>query len=108
MPGFNGTGPKGRGSSTGWGRGPYGAGLRKGSSRSRGQRFRGRGQPPIMSLGGPPRWRYGPWGFGISVSGRRTGYVSPKDEAEALRELAAYLQSELEAIQRRLAELERS
>jgi hypothetical protein len=42
------------------------------------------------------------------VSGRRTGYASPQDEAAALREEAAYLQGELEAIQRRLAEMENS
>lgn len=110
MPGFDGTGPRGQGSGTGWGRGPCGAGLRRGFGRSRGQRFRGRGweQPPIMSFGGPPRWGYGPWGFGVSVSGRRTGYASPQDEAAALREEAAYLQDELEAIQRRLAEMEGS
>lgn len=108
MPGFNGMGPRGQGSGTGWGRGPCGAGLRRGSGRSRGQRFRGWGQPPIISLGGPPRWGYGPWGFGISGSGRKTGYASPQDEAAALREEAAYLQGELEAIQRRLAEMEGS
>ncbi|RJR39600.1 MAG: hypothetical protein C4567_11845 [Deltaproteobacteria bacterium] len=110
MPNFDAKGPRGQSSGTGWGRGPCGAGLRRGSARSRGQRFhgRGRGQPVITSLGGPPRWGYGPWGFGISVSSKKTGYVSPKDEAEALRELAAYLQSELEAIQRRLAEMEHS
>ena len=110
MPGFNGTGPKGQGSGTGWGRGPCGAGLRRGSGRSRGQRFRGSrwGQPPITSLGGPPRWGYGPWGFGASVSGWTPGYVSPRDEAEALREIAAYLQGELEAVQRRLAAMEGS
>jgi hypothetical protein len=108
MPGFDGTGPRGQGSGSGWGRGPCGGGLRQGPGRSRGQRFRGRvwGQRSLMGLGGPPRWGYGPWGFGISVSGRKTGYASPQDEAAALREEAAYLQGELEAIQRRLAKME--
>jgi hypothetical protein len=108
MPGFNGTGPKGQGSGTGWGRGPCGAGLRRGPGSSRGQRLRGRGQAPITSLGGPPRWGYGPWGFGVSVSSRRTGYASSQDEAAALREEAAYLEGELEAIKRRLGAMENS
>jgi len=108
MPGFDSTGPRGRGAGTGWGRGPCGAGLRKGSGRSRDQRFRsrGRGQPSVMSLGGPPPWGSGPWGFGFPVSGKKIRYVSRKDETQALRELVASLQSELETIQRRLAELE--
>jgi hypothetical protein len=108
MPGFNGTGPRGQGSGSGWGRGPCGAGMRRGANRGRGQRFRGRGwgQSPFISLGGPPRWGYGPWGFGVSVSTRKTGYASPEDEAAALREEAAYLEGELEAIKRRLAEME--
>lgn len=103
MPGFNGTGPRGQGSGTGWGRGPCGAGKRRGSARRRSW-----GQPPITGLGGPPRWGYGPWGFGVSISGRRSGYASPENEAEALREAAAYLKGELDAIQKRLAELEAS
>jgi len=61
-----------------------------------------------MSLGGPPRWGYGLWGFGISVSGRKTGYSSRREEAEALRKEEAYLKDELDAIQKRLAELEGS
>jgi hypothetical protein len=110
MPGFDRTGPWGRGPRTGWGRGLCGAGFRRTSGSGRGQGFRGRGwwPPPIMSLGGPPRWGYGPWGFGISVSGRRAGYASPEDEITALREEAAYLEGELEAIKRRLAEMESS
>lgn len=107
MPGFNRTGPRGQGPGSGWGLGPCGAGRRRGPNRG-GQSFGGRSwwQPPIMSFGGPPRWGYGPWGFGISISGRRTGYGSPQDEAAALREEAAYLEGELETIRRRLAELE--
>jgi len=62
----------------------------------------------MMSLGGPPRWGYGPWRFRASGAERPPGYASPWDEAEALREEAAYLQSELEAVQRRLAEIEKS
>jgi len=83
--------------------------MRRGTGRSRGHGFRGRGWwglSPFISLGGPPRWGYGPWGFGVSMSSRKTGYASPQDEAAALREEAAYLQGELEAIQRRLAALE--
>ena len=110
MPGFDSTGPWGRGPGSGWGRGPCGAGFRRMSGRNRGQGYRGRGwwQPPIMSLGGPPRWGYGPWGYGVSVSSRRAGYPSPEDEAAALREEAAYLEGELETIKRRLAEMEGS
>jgi prefoldin subunit 5 len=33
-------------------------------------------------------------------------YGTPQDEAQALKKEAAYLQSEMEALQRRLAELE--
>jgi hypothetical protein len=110
MPGFDASGPGGRGPGSGWGRGPCGAGFRRGPGRSRGQGLRGGGwgRPPFSGLGGPPRWGYGPWGFGASVAGWRPGNASPRDEAEALRELAAYLQGELEAIQRRLAEMEGS
>jgi hypothetical protein len=76
----------------------------------RGQGFRGRGwkQNPLLSFGGPPRWGYGPWGFGISLSGRKRGYAAPEEEAAALREEAAYLEGELEAIKRRLAAMEGS
>jgi hypothetical protein len=108
MPDFNGTGPKGRGPGAGRGRGPGGAGLRNSSGGGRGQRLCGRdwGQSASISLGGPPRWGNGPWGFGISMSGRRSGYASALDEVMALREIEAYLQDELAAIQKRLAELE--
>lgn len=108
MPGFNSTGPKGQGPSTGRGLGPCGAGLRRGSGGSRGQRLCGRnwGQSSFIILGGPPRWGYGPWGFGISTSSWRSGYASAQDEAAALRDEEEYLKGELEAIQKRLAELE--
>jgi hypothetical protein len=91
MPGFNGSGPQGQGPGTGWGRGPCGAGLRRGFGR------RGGG--------------FGRWGNDFpAASGtlwsRGAGYASRPDEAEARRAEKAYLQGELEAIQKRLAELE--
>ena len=108
MPGFNDTGPKDQRPGAGRGRGPCGAGLRRGPGCSRGQRWcgRDRGQSSFITLGGPPRWGYGPWGFGISASGRMTGYASPQDEAAALRDEEAFLKGELEDIQKRLAELD--
>jgi hypothetical protein len=80
MPGFARSQGSGSGSGGSQGRGLYGAGLRQGTVHSRGW-----GEPPIISRWGPPRWGHDPWGFGISVSGRRTGHAPRRNEAEALR-----------------------
>ena len=53
---------------------------------------------------GPPPWEFGPWGpAGYEYT---PPYESPQEEVEALKEEEAYLRSELEAIQKRLAQLE--
>jgi hypothetical protein len=86
MPGLNGTGPRGQGPGSGWGMGPCGAGRRRGFACGMGRRD----------------WGGGPWGFGRGSP----VYGSPQDETQALKEEAAYLQGELEAVHRRLSELE--
>jgi hypothetical protein len=102
MPGFDGTGPRGQGPGSGWGMGPCGAGGRRGFSRGMG-RGMGRG------AWGRPRWGWGAWG-GYGPFGPGGGPISgtPQEEAQALKEQAASLQGELEAVQRRIAELEGS
>jgi hypothetical protein len=98
MPGFDGTGPRGQGPGTGWGLGPCGAGRRRGIGRGI-----GRG-----GWGGRPRWGWRAWGYGPLGPGAGPMYGAPQDEAQALKDEEAYLKGELEAIQRRLAELESS
>ena len=93
MPGFDGKGPRGLGSGTGGGRGPCGAGLRRGAGRRRGGGY-GRGGSAYQGPGGP-------------MSAQGTGYAPGLDETEARRDEKAYLEGELEAIQKRLAELEK-
>jgi hypothetical protein len=92
MPGVNGGGPRGQGSDTGWGRGPCGAGLRRG--------FGCRG-------GGFGRRDYDSPKAGSALSARGTTYASRLDETEASPDEKAYLEGELAAIQKRLAELDR-
>jgi hypothetical protein len=103
MPGFNGTGPSGQGPGTGWGQGPCGVGRRKGFSRFA---RRDRGFQPLVGERGRPRWGRRAYGYRSFGPGEGPGYRASQDEAQALKEKAACLQSELEAIQRRLAELE--
>jgi hypothetical protein len=119
MPGFDATGPRGWGPGTGWGRGPCGAGLRRGFVGGWGQGFFGRGGGrgfgrAMWGCGsrgfawgswGGPRWGYGPWVFGPSGPGGAYGYESPQNKIQALKEEAG-LRSELEALQKRIAELE--
>ena len=92
MPGNNATGPKGQGPGTGGGRGPCGAGLRRGAGRQ---------------SGGLGRWGCDFSGTGGARNIRGSGYASRLDETEARRDEKAYLEGELEAIQKRLAELDR-
>jgi hypothetical protein len=55
---------------------------------------------------GRPRWGRGSYGSSpFGVGGPGSG-AAPQDEAQALKEEQAYLQGELDAIQKRLAELE--
>jgi len=114
MPGFNATGPRGQGPGTGWGMGPCGAGGRRGSGRGMGYgmgRGMGRGAWGGGAWGfgrgawGRPRWGWG--GYGPFGSGGGPVYGSQQDEAQALKEEAASLQAELEAVHKRLAELEK-
>jgi Family of unknown function (DUF5320) len=84
MPGYDATGPWRRGPGTGWGRGQgWGAG------------FGGFGF----------RRGYGPFGYGPYSSGS-VAAGSLTDDAAALRAAADSLKSELEAVQKRLQELE--
>lgn len=101
MPGFDGTGPRGQGPGSGWGMGPCGAGRRRGFGRGFG-RGMGRG------AWGRPRWGQRTYGYGPFGAGGPGYEAAPQDEAQALKEEQAYLQGELEALQRRLAELESS
>jgi hypothetical protein len=108
MPGFDETGPRESRWGAGWGRGPCGAGLRRGATRGRRQGFRCRswGQPPAVRLwGGPPRWGNGPWWFGSNDTARTASYATSQEETAALKAEAARLQKELEAINKRLLEL---
>jgi len=105
MPSFDATGPWGRGPGTGWGRGSCGAGLRRQRGRSRAfGRSAGR-QVPVMRPWSRPFWGYGPWWFGFYGPKGAAASASPQDEAAALRKEEASLKGELEAIQKRLAEL---
>ena len=57
---------------------------------------------------GRPHWGWRAFGYGpFGVGGPGYG-AAPQDEAQFLKEEQAYLQSELEAIQKRLAELQGS
>jgi hypothetical protein len=104
MPGYDGTGPMGAGPGTGWGLGPCGAGRRRGISRSMGRGARGFGRGAY----GRPRWGWRAFGYGPFGPGGPGGPGSgaaPQDEARLLKEREAYLQEELETVQKRLGEL---
>lgn len=98
MPGFNGRGPSGQGPGTGWGRGPCGLGMRRGAG--------GRRPWGMENYGGRPRWGYGFGAYGSPGPASTGGYAPRLNEAEALRNEEASLRNELEAVQKRLAELE--
>lgn len=103
MPRFDGTGPFGNGP-MGKGMGPCGAGRRSGFGSGLGRSSRGACYYP----GGwnRPRWSWGPGGGGYAAPQWGSGYVPSQDEAQALKQEVSYLQNELEAIQKRLAEIE--
>jgi hypothetical protein len=105
MPGLDGTGPRGQGPGSGWGMGPCGAGRRRGFALGMGGGAWG-GRPWGFGRGicGRPRWGWG--GYSPFGPGGGQAYGSPQDETQALKEEAAYLQGELEAVHRRLSELE--
>ena len=112
MPGFDATGPRGMGPGTGWGRGPCGAGLRRGAGRSGSRGFGsgtfGWGQRGPGWRGAGSRLRYGARGLGSFETAEASASGIPQDEVKTLREEEAYLKRELETVQQRLAALENS
>ena len=109
MPDFDGSGPAGGGPMTGWGRGNCNPGASYGFERSgsrRGVGFgygRGRGYRHMFWETGLPRWARRPSDW----SGRyfEPGY-SRDDEVRMLQEEAEALKGDLNAIERRMGELE--
>jgi hypothetical protein len=104
MPGFDGTGPRGIGSGSGWGRGPCAAIRRQGFRRDFTQPLLG--QRSQTGSWGRPCWgrRYIS-GFG-GPGQAAGGYEAPVDEVQSLKERQACLQEELVAIQNQLERLE--
>jgi hypothetical protein len=125
MPGFDGTGPAGMGPMTGGGRGLcnpswvspgwspgyYGSGFGRGYGRGpgfgRGLGFgRGRGYGRGFGWRGaypPPGGWYGPT-YGPGFGGPYN--VQPEDEIRGLQNEAKYMKDELDAINKRIEELE--
>ncbi len=120
MPGFDRTGPMGMGPMTGGGRGlcnpsvPYGRSYFSGGFRPwfGGGRSRGRGRRHWYRATGLPGWmRFGQVGPGVYPGGYQWGYppVSPytkEQETGLLKDQAAALKNELDAIDSRLRDLE--
>jgi len=126
MPGYDGSGPRGFGPMTGWGRGycnpggrPAGMAPGRGAGFGRGGWSRGfrRGGGPGSGWGGGFGRGYGAagrgygaagWGYGPPAApyGGEPYGMSPEREAGYLREEAEAIREELEAVQRRIAELE--
>ncbi len=117
MPGFDGTGPMGAGPMTGGGRGmcnpgerPYafgGRGFRQGFGAGFGPGFgRGRG----YGRGYGRRWAYPPagepYGAAYEASYANPYVMKPEDEINVLRNEAGYIKEELDAIHKRIEELE--
>ncbi len=93
MPGFDGTGPMGYGSMTGWGQGPCGRGRRGFAGRRGGAGYgagSGRGR-----RGGGFGWQAAPMGT-----------VNEQDNADYLRRRAEVLEEELAETRRVLSEME--
>ena len=121
MPGGDRTGPEGRGPMTGRGAG-YCAGYnvpgymnqaaRGGFGMGRGGwgRGRGRGWRNMYYATGLPGWmRYGrapAWGVAPPMYGPQPPEMTGEQEAEYLKSQAEYLGEELEAIKKRISELE--
>ncbi len=93
MPGYDGTGPMGYGSMTGWGKGPCGRGRR-----GLGSRRGGSGNGPAFGGGR----RKGGFGWQAAVMGP----VSEQDTADYLRRRAEVLEEELTETRRVLKEME--
>ncbi|MEW6665837.1 MAG: DUF5320 domain-containing protein [Thermodesulfobacteriota bacterium] len=122
MPGFDGTGPMGAGPMTGGGRGfcnpayagygaRYGGGFSYGPGYGRGRGFRGgsgRGRGYVRGSG----WRafYPTWSAGRGPAygpayGNPYG-MNPQDELQVLRDQADAIKNDLDAISKRIQELE--
>jgi hypothetical protein len=67
----------------------------------------GRGAPGVGAgeAGGPPPWAFDPYGPGPYW--QEAPYESPQEEIAALKDQEASLRGEIEATQKRLAELEK-
>lgn len=112
MPGFDRTGPRGQGPLTGGGRGYCGSGRAGLGDRGYGV---GRGGAPWgggrgRCWGGGGRGRWGGGGQGPGGGGRggwNRALPVPGDEREALRAEAADMEARLQAVQARLAELDK-
>ncbi|HEY75668.1 MAG TPA: DUF5320 domain-containing protein [Thermoflexia bacterium] len=79
----------------GWRHG-WGRGWRRGWSRRR-----------AGGWGGGWRWRYGYHATGVPPTDPFAGPPTPEQEVDLLRDRAEWLKGQLEAIERRIAELER-
>ena len=105
MPGFNGMGPRGEGAMTGGGRGycavPAGTGRSFGFGSGAGRGF-GRGVGRGFGRG---------YGRGVGFRGNAVDYaydmpaITPQQEAEMLKSQVQAMQSEVNAINKRLEEL---
>jgi hypothetical protein len=90
MPGFNGTGPAGRGPGTGGGFGPCRTNYFQ-PGRARGGGYYGRGAG---------------WGAGFGPCRWWVGSQSPEDEKAFLNDQAVQLKAELAGLEQRIADLE--
>ncbi len=109
MPGFDGTGPMGRGAVTGGGRG-YCGGVESGASAQpmNGRGFRGRGRGHgfrnCFYATGLPGWMRAQ--RGLQAFSGLSNVASREDEVAVLKDQASYLKDELDAVQSRLQGLE--
>ena len=111
MPGGDGTGPLGLGARTGWGLGYCSGYSIPGSVSPYGFRSFGFGRGVGRSFG----WRQGGFGMGRGFwrqpAAGSFGYsyypsITPKQEADMLKDEAKAMQDEISAIEKRIAELE--
>ena len=100
MPGFDASGPRGMGSGAGWGRGPCGAGLRRGGGRTLGRGF----------WPGKLGYRSGKDRIPPEICPSRIGPFEPPGSPApgASPDEVAALKRELDIIQQRLTALENS
>jgi hypothetical protein len=105
MPGFNGTGPRGFGPMTGWGRGNCIVPGEFSSSRGWLGRFgggRGRGwRNRYWAAGGPG------WGYHRYYTGGINADISVEEEMKILQENEKYLEDELKSVREELEKLKK-